>query len=357
MITCDAIVLAALHQLPNVEKVVVHDPGDYEVRVKMVASGICHTDIGYMTYARTTPILLGHEGAGIVEKIGAHVRHVQVGDHVVINWLAKCGECLRCRSGHADWCEKPLSTAEPRLFWRDQPLTPMSNAGTFCEYAVVPAKGAIPIRKDIPLQTVATLGCAVATGVGAAIHTANVQPYETVVVIGAGGVGLNVIQGARLRLVQRIIAVDIDDERLLLARKFGATETVNSNQQPLVEAVFALTNGRGADHVFEVVGRPEVMAQGLQVLTRGGAMTLIGAADREAVLSFKLRRFMAEQHRLLGSVYGNVFPEVDFPLYADWYKQGNLLLDELHTETVSLADVPSVFAREKQTGVRTIVKF
>ncbi|MBI5667399.1 MAG: alcohol dehydrogenase catalytic domain-containing protein [Chloroflexi bacterium] len=352
-----AIILAALGQLPTLETVTVHDPGPDEVAVRLVASGICHTDISYMRDARATPVLLGHEGAGVVDKVGANVTHVQPGDHVVINWQVKCGRCRWCLSGRQDLCENVQATAAPRVYWHDAPLHVMLNAGTFCPVAVVPAMGAIPIRKDMPLEKVALLGCAVATGVGAALYTAKVQPGEGVVVIGAGGVGLNVVQGARLANAGLIIAVDVDDERLGRALTvFGATHAINSRERDPLAEVKRMTGGRGVEHVFEVVGQPELMLQGIEMLSRGGTLTLVGAAARDATLPFHPRRFMSQQQTIKGCIYGNIRPAIDLPLFADWYVNGKLRLDDLHTATIPLEDVPRVF-KQGQGGIRTIVRF
>ncbi|MBC6938045.1 MAG: alcohol dehydrogenase [Chloroflexi bacterium] len=291
-----AVVLEALGQLPRLETVTVHNPGPDEVAVRMAASGICHTDIGYMQYARACPVLLGHEGAGVVEQVGANVTHIQPGDHVVINWQVKCNRCRWCLSGRQDLCENVQGTAAPRFFWRDEPLNIMLNAGTFCPVAIVPAMGAIPIRRDMPLEKAALLGCAVATGVGAVLYTARVQPGENVVVIGAGGVGLNIIQGARLANAGFIIAIDLNDENLgRAASVFGATHTLNSRETDPAAAVREITGGRGVEHVFEVVGLPVLMQQGINMLARGGTLTLVGAAEREAQFSFHPRRFMSMQ--------------------------------------------------------------
>lgn len=351
------IVLAALGELPTLQTVSVQNPGAEEVAVRMVASGICHTDISYMRDARATPVLLGHEGAGVVERVGANVTHVQPGDHVVINWQVKCQRCRWCLSGRQDLCENVQGTAAPRVYWRDAPLSVMLNAGTFCPVVIVPAMGAIPIRRDMPLDKVALLGCAVATGVGAALRTAHVQPGESVVVFGAGGVGLNVIQGARLANAGLIIAVDVDDERLgKAASLFGATHTINSRAADAVAEVKRLTNGRGVEHVFEVVGLPELMLQGIDMLARGGTLTLVGAAARDATLPFHPRRFMSQQQTIKGCIFGNIRPAIDLPLFADWYMNGRLRLDDLHTATIPLDDVPRIF-KEGADGIRTIVKF
>ncbi|MBI1881628.1 MAG: zinc-binding dehydrogenase [Chloroflexi bacterium] len=358
MIELPAIVLQKLGQLPTLETITLHEPGPDEVQVRIVASGICHTDLGYVQYARACPVVLGHEGAGIVEQVGERVGHVRPGDHVVINWQPKCGQCRRCLADRRDLCENIQGTAAPRMFWQGEPLHVMLNAGTFCSRVVVPAGGAVPIRPDMPLDKAALLGCGVATGVGAALFTAKVQPGDDVVVIGVGGVGLNIVQGARLANARRIIAIDLADERLDLAVQLGATHPVNSSQGDLVAQVKAITGGRGVEHVFEVVGLPRVMEQGIEMLARGGILTLVGAAEREAVLSFQPRRFMSQQQAILGCIYGNIRPELDLPLLADWYMAGRLHLDELHTRTIDLAEVPDVFANLAQYGgIRTVVSF
>ncbi|HVU14134.1 MAG TPA: alcohol dehydrogenase catalytic domain-containing protein [Phototrophicaceae bacterium] len=358
MIDLPGVVLQRLGSLPTLETIAVADPGADEVRVRMAASGVCHTDLSYVRDARTTPVLLGHEGAGIVESVGANVTHVQIGDHVVINWQVKCGQCRRCISGRPDLCENVQGTAAPRVFWHGDPLSVMLNAGTFAPLVVVPAMGAVPIRRDMPLAKAAMLGCAVATGVGAALYTARVQAGEGVVVIGAGGVGLSVVQGTRLAHANPIIVIDLQDERLEQARKFGATDTINAASGDTVKAVKALTAGRGVEHVFEVVGQPALMLQGIDMLARGGALTLVGAAARDATLPFLPRRFMSQQQTIQGCIYGNIRPAYDLPLFADWYMNGDLLLDDLHTTSLRLEDVPDVFAAPNvDRGIRPIIEF
>jgi S-(hydroxymethyl)glutathione dehydrogenase/alcohol dehydrogenase len=325
----------------------------------MIASGICHTDLSYVRDARATPVVLGHEGAGIVETVGEGVTHVHPGDHVVINWQAKCNRCRHCIEGRQDLCENVQGTAAPRVFWNnDQPLHVMLNAGTFCPYVVVPAGGAVPIRKDIPLTKAAMLGCAVATGVGAALYTAAVRAGDTVVVIGVGGVGLNVVQGARLAGASLILVIDLDENRLDLARHYGATHTLLGDAHDVVQQVRSLTDERGVDHVFEVVGAPALMLKGIDMLARGGALTLVGAAARDATLPFQPRRFMSQQQRIQSCIYGNIRPMRDLPLFADWYADGRLLLDELHTASLRLEEVPEVFASPGwNRGIRPIIEF
>ncbi len=358
MIDLPAIVLAERGQSPRLESVQIDSPGPGEVRVRMVASGVCHTDVAAVRDARAAPVLLGHEGAGTVDAVGAGVTHVRPGDHVVINWQPKCGRCRRCVSGRRDLCEDIQGTAQPRAYWHGQPLNVMLNSGTFCPLVVVPAAGAVPIRRDMPLDKAAVLGCAVATGVGAALYTAQVRPGAGVVVIGAGGVGLNVVQGARLANAAPIVAIDIDDERLRQAEVFGATHTVNGRARDSVATVRELTGGRGVEHVFEVVGMPELMLQGIEMLARGGVLTLVGAATRDATLPFHPRRFMSQQQTIQGCIYGNISPELNLPLFADWYMDGRLLLDQLKGDPIRLEDVPGVFAGRRPPGAaRPLVLF
>ncbi len=344
---------------PQIEDVLISDPGPGEVRIRLAASGICHTDISNVRDARYWPVLLGHEGAGIVESAGAGVLHVKAGDPVMISWRVACGHCNRCQRGRQDLCENVVATAEPRVHRPNgERLHVLLNAGTFCEYAVVPADGAIPLRKEMPLETAALIGCAVATGVGAALHTASVQAGESVAIFGAGGVGLNVVQGARLAYAGMIIAVDRLESKLQSALQMGATHTIRADQTDPVKNVLELTNGRGVDHAFEVVGYPEIMAQALQALAPGGALTLIGAAARDAGFTFQPRAFMSRQQKIQGCIYGSCRPPIDFPIFVDLYLSGQLKIDELLTGAISLDELPQFFAAEAPPqAIRTIVKF
>ncbi len=352
------IVLAAHGQPPTCERIIIQQPGPHEVGVRMIVSGLCHTDLAAVRDARVTPVLLGHEGAGVVEQVGRDVTHVHPGDHVVINWQPRCGQCRRCAAGREDLCENIQGTAAPRAFWRGQPLNLLLQAGTFSPYVVVPAQGAIPIRHDLPFEQAALLGCAVATGVGAALYTAHVQAGEGVVVLGVGGVGVNVIQGARLAHAHPIIAIDRDEQRLDLARACGATHIINTSAEDALRAVQDLTNGRGIEYVFEVVGVPDLMEQGIEMLARGGMLIMVGAAARDATMRFHPRRFMSQQQSIVGCIYGNIRPFRDVPLFADWAMSGTLRLDLFPLRTIRLEDAPAAF-RETQTGgeLRTIIRF
>lgn len=357
-IETSAIILERIGAVPIMDNVTVLAPGAGEVRVRMAASGVCHTDLAYIRDARECPVVLGHEGAGIVDAAGPGVAGLQPGDHVVLNWLPKCGACRWCLSGHREFCENPLSTQSPRVYWRGRPIQVMLHAGAFCRFAVVPAGGAIRIRPDLPLTHASLLGCAVATGIGAVFYSAKVSAGEGVVVLGVGGVGLHVVQGARLALAEPIIAIDIDASRLAAAKELGATHTVLSTETDPVAAVKEITGGRGVEHVFEVVGMPELMTAGLEMLARAGVLTLVGAAARAASLNFHPRRFMSLQQTIRGCIYGNIRPQFDLPLFADWCVEGKLSLEAMRQQAISLNQVPELFADTVQrAGGRKVIDF
>ena len=356
--TAPAVVLVEKNRLPIVDEVELENPGPGEVLIDLRASGICHTDLGAVRDARTCPVVLGHEGAGIVSVVGAGVTHVAPGDHVVVNWQPKCGNCRRCQSGRSDLCDQITGTAAPRVFWHGEPIVVLLQAGTFCSAVVVSAAGAVPIRRDLPFDQAALLGCAVATGVGSALFTAKVQPGDTVAVLGVGGVGLNIVQGARLAGASHIIAVDISDERLQFAQPFGATEGFNANLPDLVDRIRNITKGRGLDFVFEVVGSPALMRTAVDMLGRGGELVLVGAAARDAVFAFAPRRFMSNQQVVRGSIYGNIRPALHLPLFADWCIDGRLNVKGLASQSISLEDVPGLFATPGGLrGIRTIIEW
>ncbi|MBC8041674.1 MAG: zinc-binding dehydrogenase [Opitutaceae bacterium] len=353
-----AVILTEKNRPPILDEIEVHDPQAGEVLVALRASGICHTDLAAVRDARSYPIVLGHEGAGVVEAVGLGVTHVVPGDHVIINWQPKCGHCARCQADRSDLCENVTGTAGPRVFWRGEPIAVLLQSGTFCAFVVVPAAGAVKVRRDLAFAEAALIGCGVATGVGAALFTAKMQPGDTAAVIGTGGVGLNIVQGARLAGASRIVAVDIDDGQLALARTFGATDTVNARDPDLVEKVRAVSGGRGLDFVFEVVGLPALMRTGVDMLARGGELVLVGAAARDAEFSFAPRRFMSCQQVVRGSIYGNIRPARHLPLLADWCCEGRIDVKRLITQTVRLEDVPRLFAEpERLRGIRTVIEW
>jgi S-(hydroxymethyl)glutathione dehydrogenase/alcohol dehydrogenase len=343
-----------------VEDVLVAPPGRGEVRVRMQAAGLCHTDLTASRDQSVFPQVLGHEGTGVIDEVGQDVRGIVRGDTVALSWKVPCGACRACRRGRQPWCESPLGTTEPRVHRaRDgAPVLPFLRTGSFCPYVVVPAGAAVPIPTALPPVQAALLGCGVATGVGAVLFDARVEPGMDVVVFGLGGVGLNVVQGARLAQARSIIAIDLVPEKLDLARTLGATDCLLAGDT-VVEAVRERTDGRGVDVAFEVVGHPLVMQQALDTLAPGGTMMLVGAAARDAQFAFTPRRFISRQQNIRGCIYGACRPAEHFPLFAQWALEGKLQLDSLISRTLtSLEEINDAFAAlQAGTLLRAVLRF
>jgi S-(hydroxymethyl)glutathione dehydrogenase/alcohol dehydrogenase len=340
------LVLERPNEPPRLHEIEVLPPGPGEVRVRMHAAGLCHTDLSNVRDARTTPLLLGHEGAGVVESVGSGVDELSPGMQVLVCWKVPCGRCRQCSAGREHLCERVQELAEPRFIWNGKPLPPLLNAGCFSELVVLPAAGAIPLDGDLPLEQAALVGCAVATGVGAVLKTAQVEPGARVGVWGAGGVGLNVVSAARLAEAATIVAVDPDPRRRELALARGATDAVEPGAE--------LTD---LDYAFEVVGEPEVMAEALAALGVGGRLVLVGAAARDALLAFQPRAFMSKQQQIVGCIYGSLHPHRDLPELLRWCANGRLPLADLVGRRITLAELPAAFVEPPGDGVRTIVTF
>jgi S-(hydroxymethyl)glutathione dehydrogenase / alcohol dehydrogenase len=340
------LVLDALGERPRLQGLRVEPPGPGEVRVRMRAAGLCHTDVSQVRDARSTPIVLGHEGAGEVESVGAGVGGLAVGDPVLVCWKVPCRNCRRCLAGQPHLCESVVGTAAPRVFRDGEPVGPLLNAGCFCDHIVLPAEGAIPIGVDLPFEQAALVGCGVATGVGAALWTAEVELGASVAVFGAGGVGLNAVAGARLAGADRIVAIDPDERRLELARAWGATE-MHAPAQPFDPV----------DYAFEVVGEAAVMEQALAALAPAGELVLVGAAARDALLAFHPRAFMSRQQRITGCIYGSIDPAVHLPQLLAWAADGTLPLADLIGRRVTLDELEDAFDEPADSGVRTVVGF
>jgi S-(hydroxymethyl)glutathione dehydrogenase/alcohol dehydrogenase len=341
-----ALVLERLGEQPRLERIDVAPPGPGEVRLAMRAAGLCHTDLTQVRDARFTPILLGHEGVGEVESVGEGVEGLAPGDRVLVCWRVPCGRCVYCASGREHLCQSTLALREPRYFRNGEPLRPMLDAGCFCDYVVLPAEAAIPIAVDLPLEQAALVGCAVATGVGAVLWTARVRAGESVAVFGAGGVGLNVVVGARMAGAGSVVAVDPDPKRRELARARGADAL--SPQDEI---------GR-FDHVFEVVGDPTVMEAAVGALGPGGQLVLVGAAARDATMSFHPRRFLSQQQRLVGCIYGSIGdPHAQLPALLRWCADGTIPLADLIGRRITFAELEQAFGEPDRDGVRTLVTF
>lgn len=345
-LTAWGLVLDALGERPRLQELTVLPPGPGEVRVRMLAAGLCHTDVTQVRDARFTPILLGHEGAGEIESVGDGVDGLEPGDRVLVCWKVPCGRCRRCTADAPHLCESVIGLAEPRHFRGDEPIGPMLNAGCFCEHVVLAAGAAIPIAVDLPPEEAALVGCGVATGVGAVLWTAQVEQGASVAVYGAGGVGLNVVVGARIAGAVRIVVVDPDESRRALALARGATEAVAPEEafDPV-------------DYAFEVVGEPAVMEQALAALAPGGELVLVGAAARDAQLSFHPRAFLSKQQRITGCIYGSARPAEHLPYLLERAADGTIPLADLIGRRVTLVELEDAFDEPANGGVRTVVTF
>jgi S-(hydroxymethyl)glutathione dehydrogenase/alcohol dehydrogenase len=340
------LVLDALGERPRLVRLTVAPPGPGEVRVRMRAAGLCHTDVTQVRDARFTPILLGHEGAGEIESVGEGVEGLAPGEPVLVCWKVPCGRCRRCTAGREHLCEAVVGLAEPRTFRGGEPVGAMLNAGCFCDYVVLPAGGAISIEVELPFEHAALVGCGVATGVGAALWTAGVEEGASVAVFGAGGIGLNVVVGARLAGATRIVVVDPDESRRALALRRGATRALVPGEP--FETV---------DYAFEVVGEPAVIEQALAALAPGGELVLVGAAARDQRFAFHPRAFLSKQQRLTGCIYGSVRPHEDLPKLLSWCADGTIPVADLIGRRVTLDELEDAFAEPADGGVRTVVTF
>ncbi len=345
----------------EVEDFTIDDPGSNEVLVRILASGVCHTDLGVKMGAYGPdgfPFLLGHEGAGIVEKVGAGVESPQVGDQVILAWRAPCGVCRFCRAGQPNYCANSLN-AEKRMRDKDGTLlNPVLGIGTFCTHTLVHAKQAIPIDRDLPAAQMSLIGCGVMTGVGAALYQAKVTPGSSVAVFGCGGVGDSVIAGAKLAGATTIIAVDIDARKLEWAKDFGATHTVNSREVDPVAKIKELTGGFGVNFSFEAVGRPETLEQALFCRDLAGTCILIGVPGPGPMLNLEMQKLFDLGGYLGVSWYGNCLPTRDFPLLAAWYRQGQLNLDKVVSRTIGLDETEEAFAAmQRGETLRSVIVF
>jgi S-(hydroxymethyl)glutathione dehydrogenase/alcohol dehydrogenase len=342
-----------------VENLDLVEPGPGEVEIDLVASGVCHSDLHHIQRDNTAsklPLALGHEGAGVVRRVGPNVTRVSPGDHVIIAFGPKCGECYYCVRGMPHLCT-PAAPARPRLFRGDLVINQFLEVATYAERTVVSDKNVVKIRDDAPLAACSLVACGVTTGIGAVINTAKVEPGSNVLVVGAGGVGLNVIQGARLAGATRIIAVDIRDNKLELAREFGATHVINSTRDDVPETAKALTGGYGVDYAFEVIGLPATITQAYESIHKGGVAVVVGVSDERAELTIKPVWMMRQAKTLMGCAYGSARPQVDFPKIVDLYMAGKIQLDELITRRYGLDEINEAFrAMEAGEVARSILQ-
>ena len=357
-----AAVLREVRTPLQIEDVQIGKPGPHEVLIRTVAAGVCHSDLHFVegSYPYPLPAVLGHESAGVVEQVGSEVRTVKPGDHVITCLSAYCGHCDQCLTGHMSLCTSPETrrgqSEEPRLAQAPGAMNQFLNLSSFAEQMLIHEHACVAIRKDMPLDRAALIGCAVTTGVGAVIHTSNVRPGETVAVIGCGGVGLAAINGAAIAGAGRIIAIDVVGSKLNLAKAFGATDVVDGSQGDPVAQVMDMTSG-GVHHSFEAIGLKATTEQAFRMLRRGGTANVIGMIPVGTKIELHGPDFLQEK-RIQGSLMGsNRFP-VDMPRFVDFYLSGKLKLDDLISRRIKLEQVNEAFA-EMKTGevARSVIVF
>lgn len=322
-------------------------PQKEEILVEIRASGVCHTDFDSMSWGRR--MIMGHEGAGVVLQCGEGVTHVRDGDRVLLNWAIPCGNCYQCRAGAENICEEKPMIPDARFRCGTESLNASFNLGTMATHAIVPAQAAVPIRVEIPFSSAAILGCGVMTGFGSVVNAARVEKGSSVVVLGTGGVGLSVIQGAVHACARMIIAIDVNPKRLELARLFGATHAIQASRddaglRQASQQVRRLTT-RGADYAFECTAVPELGSAPLIMVRNGG--TAVAVSGVEEVVPVDMQLFEWDK-RYINPLYGQCRPFVDFPVLLSLYQQKRLKLDEMVTRTYPLAGLSEAFEHMKQ---------
>lgn len=356
---------AVLEQIPSelvIDEVTIDTPAGREVLVRTAATGVCHSDLHFVEgkYPHPTPVVLGHEAAGVVEAVGADVTHVRPGDHVITCLSLFCGQCELCLTGRPNLCtqhglRRPAEGAA-RLRRDGERVHQFAELASFAEHILTHENAMVKINPEMPLDRAALIGCGVTTGLGAVFRTARVEPGETVAVIGCGGIGLNCVQGANLAGASRVIAVDMVASKLDLARQFGATDVVDAAAGDAVAKVMEMTGG-GVHHAFEAIGLKQTAEQAFAMLARGGTATVIGMIPFGAKVEVDGFALLAEK-RLQGSNMGSNRFRIDMPRYVEMYLQGRLKLDELVSARIPLEDVNLAFdAMRKGEVARSVIVF
>ncbi|AHM61140.1 putative alcohol dehydrogenase [Flammeovirgaceae bacterium 311] len=339
-----------------IDEIKVNEPGADEVLVKVKAAGLCHTDYDSLHWGKQ--LILGHEGAGVVVKAGSQVQDLKEGDSVILNWATPCGDCYQCRGGNEHICETnspvvaggngytPGHASLSGTEWKGKPILRSFNIGTLSEYTLVKASALVKNHsRKLPFPAASIISCGVMTGFGSVVNAAKVEEGASVVVLGTGGVGLNVIQGAKISKAAKIIAVDINSERLEMALKFGAThlivaEKTDANLKKAAEEVKSMTGGRGADYAFECTAVPQLGAAPLAMIRNGGMAVQVSGIEQEITVDMSLFEW---DKIYINPLYGKCRPQVDFPKIIDYYDNGSLLLEEMITRTYSLTALNNAF--------------
>src|SRR6267142_4744555 len=349
----------------TIEDVEIDKPWGREVLVRTAATGVCHSDLhvvdGVGRFPLDRPIVLGHEGSGVVEAVGADVTTLRPGDHVVACLSGFCGSCEQCLGGHPNLCIGGIVTraesAPPRLSQRGQPLRQFIGISSYAERMLLHENSVVKIDPELPLDRAALVGCGVLTGVGAALRSSGLEAGQTVAVFGCGGVGLSIIQGARIGAARRIIAVDMFAQKEEMAKRAGATDFVNSSEEDPVKAVRALTGGLGVDHAFEAVGLAKLCRQAIESLAIRGTATIVGVLPPDAMIEFPWMAIRPECKVQTSRMGSNRF-RIDIPRYLEFYRQGRLLLDEMVSRRGKLEDINEAFRAMKAGEVaRTVLTF
>lgn len=352
------VIAAAKGEPVQLTTILVPDPGPDEALVRINACGVCHTDLHYREGAINNdfPFLLGHEAAGIIEKVGGNVTNVAPGDYVVLAWRAPCGTCRSCLRGRPWYCFASHNAAQPMTLEDGTPLSAALGIGAFSELSLVHAGQAVKVDAAANPAAAGLIGCGIMAGLGAAINTAGVSRGDSVAVIGCGGVGNAAIAGAKLAGAHTIIGVDIDDRKLTWAKEFGATHTLNSKQTDPVEKIRELTGGHGVNVAIEAVGRPETFEQAFYARDHAGTVVLVGVPSPDMKIELPLIEIFGRGGALKSSWYGDCLPTRDFPMFIDLYRQGRLDLDRFVSETIGLDEVEEAFHKmERGEVLRSVV--
>jgi S-(hydroxymethyl)glutathione dehydrogenase / alcohol dehydrogenase len=360
-----AAVLRKPHEPLTIETVDVDKPSTREVLVRTAASGVCHSDLhvveGQSRFSLERPVVLGHEGSGVVEAVGDEVTTVRPGDHVVACLSGFCGTCAQCLGGHPNLCVAGYvsrgASAPPRLSQKGQAFSQFIGISSYAERMLLHENSIVKIDPALPLDRAALVGCGVLTGVGAALRTSGLQAGQTVAVYGCGGVGLGIIQGARIGGASQIIGIDMFPGKLETARRLGATHVVDTTQEDPVKAVRRLTNGAGVDHSFEAVGNTKLVRQAIESLAIRGTATIVGVMPPDAMIEFPWMAIRPECKVQTSRMGSNRF-RTDIPLYLEFYRQGRLNLDDMVTKRGRLDDINEAFRAMKAGEVaRTVLMF
>ncbi len=357
-----AAICRAFGQPLVIEDVTLAPPGPGEIAVRLRACAICHSDILYAegAWGGELPAVYGHEASGIVSQVGAGVLDLAPGDHVIVTLIRSCGHCHSCSAGATVTCETklPLDRQSPLRDRSGRPVVQGLRTAAFAESVVVHASQAVAVPKDVPLESAALIACGVITGLGAVTNTARLRPGETAVVIGAGGVGLNTVQGAALAGARLVIAVDLVPGKLEAARRFGATHAIAANDPNLAQEIRAITGGRGADHVFVTVGARSAFAQAFQLAARSGAIVLVGMPASGVTVDLDPGAIASDNQRILGSKMGGSVIHRDIPQLIDLYRQGRLKLDELISNRFPFERINEAIASSKSgEALRNVIVF